>query len=71
MDAISPMGASGAKPLTERQQAAQAFEAMMLRQLLQPIVPSDGAGSLALDALAGKLAATAPFGLARLIGDAE
>ena len=71
MDMISPMGASGGKPLTERQQAAQAFEAMMLRQLLQPIVPSDGAGSLALDALAGKLAATAPFGLARLMGDAE
>ena len=71
MDMISPTGASRDKPLTERQQAAQAFEAMMLRQLLQPIVPSDGAGSLALDALAGKLAATAPFGLARLIGDAE
>ena len=50
-------------------QAAQAFEALMLRQLLQPMLPQAGAAApLAIDALAGQLATASPFGLAALIG---
>ena len=53
----------------ELRQAGQAFETLMLRQLLQPVLPgAEGAAPLALDALASRIAADAPFGFARLIG---
>ncbi len=52
--------------------AATAFEAMMLKQLLQSAMPqpSGSAGdwqSMALDGFARDLAAHQPFGLARLL----
>jgi hypothetical protein len=53
----------------ELRRAAQDFEALMLRQLLRPVLPgAEGATPLALDALASRIAMDAPFGLARLIG---
>ena len=57
---------------TELRDAAMAFEAMMLGQLLKSAMPSPegGAGDwhgLALDGFARELAASHPFGLARLL----
>ncbi|TPE59007.1 hypothetical protein FJQ54_14485 [Sandaracinobacter neustonicus] len=69
---IEPISATPRpQPSAETKEAAKAFEAMMLRQLLQPVLPNDGAAPLALDTLAKQLAETAPFGFARLIGDSK
>lgn len=68
--AVSPPAASAQK--AELRAAATAFEAMMLKQLLQSALPAPGgrAGdwqAMALDGFARDLAGAQPFGLARLL----
>ncbi|MCG2840083.1 hypothetical protein L6Q21_03670 [Sandaracinobacter sp. RS1-74] len=56
----------------ELRQAAQAFEALMLKQVLRAAMPAieganQSAHELALEGVAGELALSQPFGLARLL----
>lgn len=67
-----PAPAEAAVPKNELRAAAAAFEATMLKQLLQSAMPApDGAvgdwRGLALDGFARDFAASHPFGLARLL----
>lgn len=66
----TPPPAANQRQSDDLKKAGQAFEALMLRQLLQPVLPqTEGAAPLALDALANQLATQSPFGFARLMGD--
>jgi hypothetical protein len=68
--ASPPIAPSGQK--AELRAAATAFEAMMLKQLLQSALPAPEGSSgdwqaMALDGFARDLATAQPFGLARLL----
>ena len=61
-------GPTEADKTARLREAGAAFEALILQQMLRGVLPdADGAGGLGLRALAEDLAATSPFGVARLL----
>lgn len=65
---ISPAPVAQAPEASDLRQAAVAFEALFLQQMLREALPQqDGSGSLGLQALAAQLARESPFGIARLL----
>ncbi len=64
-----PPADPGAHDRARLREAGAAFEAMMLQQILGSVLPEAAAGGgLALQAIARKLSADSPFGIADLLG---